>query len=363
MCTECWSGGMVYTCDSKSHAARLEGSSPSSSTLYVNFKLSYNLNSFSKHQIPPPHFESELTTVMPSKSKPKIITIVGPTASGKTALSIALAQQFHGEVISADSRQVYRGLTIGSGKVTLAEMDGVPHHLIDIADPQTIYTAHDFKRDGATALESILNRNRLPIIVGGTFMYLDTLLGRISLPEVAPNPLLRSELEPLTTDALLERLRVLDPERAETIDPDNPRRLIRAIEVATALGHVPRHKPESLYTILPIGLSLSEAERTERIHDRLMVRLASGMVAEVESLRAEGVSHERLEALGLEYRYLSRYLRGDLDYETMVSELETKIGQFAKRQLTWLKRDKTIQWFHPSEQEAIFSTVEEFLRD
>jgi tRNA dimethylallyltransferase len=298
-----------------------------------------------------------------SSPKPKIIAIVGPTASGKTALSVALADKFSGEVISADSRQVYHGLDLGSGKVTPSEMLGIPHHLLDIADPMQVYTANDFKRDGTAAIIEIVERHHLPIIAGGTFMYLDTLLGKIIPPEVPPNAELRAKLENLTTASLLERLRVLDPSRAETIDPDNPRRLIRAIEVATALGHVPKTKPESLYDVLTIGLLLPTEELHTRIHDRLLARLEAGMVKEVEDLLAIGVTHERLEDLGLEYRYLSRFLRGDMPYDAAIAELEVKSRQFAKRQMTWLKRDHSIKWFNPSEQAIIFSTVEQFLQD
>jgi tRNA dimethylallyltransferase len=281
---------------------------------------------------------------MSFNNKPKIVTVVGPTASGKTSLSIALAKNFSGEVISADSRQVYRGLDLGSGKVTKEEMLGIPHHLLDIADPMQVYTASDFTRDGEQAIRDIFIRSHTPIIAGGTFMYLDTLLGKISVPEVPPNPALRTELESLDTNVLIERLRALDPARTETIDPDNPRRLIRAIEIATALGHVPSTiEPVSPYEVLTIGLRLPKEE--------------------FKDLLEQGVPHTRLEDLGLEYRYISRYLQCALSYEDMVSTLETKIRQFAKRQMTWLKRDKLIKWFHPTEQEAIFSTVTNFLQD
>jgi tRNA dimethylallyltransferase len=301
---------------------------------------------------------------MSFNNKPKIVTVVGPTASGKTSLSIALAKNFSGEVISADSRQVYRGLDLGSGKVTKEEMLGIPHHLLDIADPMQVYTASDFTRDGEQAIRDIFIRSHTPIIAGGTFMYLDTLLGKISVPEVPPNPALRTELESLDTNVLIERLRALDPARTETIDPDNPRRLIRAIEIATALGHVPSTiEPVSPYEVLTIGLRLPKEELHNRIHTRLLERLEAGMVAEVKDLLEQGVPHTRLEDLGLEYRYISRYLQCALSYEDMVSTLETKIRQFAKRQMTWLKRDKLIKWFHPTEQEAIFSTVTNFLQD
>lgn len=294
---------------------------------------------------------------------PKILAIVGPTASGKTSLSIALAQRFSGEVISADSRQVYRGLNLGTGKVTKEEMQDIPHHLLDVADPMTIYTASDFRRDGEKVIHEILRRKHLPIIAGGTFMYLDTLLGRIVLPEVPPNPALRAKLQSFDSLTLLEKLRALDPVRAETIDPDNPRRLIRAIEIATAIGHVPRQRVISPYNVLTLGLSLSREELHASIHDRLHTRLNTGMVTEVQHLLAQDITHQRLEDLGLEYRYLSRYLRGELSYDTAISELETKIKQFAKRQMTWLKRDQSIKWFHPNNPDPIFSTVEQFLAD
>ncbi len=296
-----------------------------------------------------------------STIKPKIIAIVGPTASGKTALSLTLAAQFQGEIISADSRQVYRGLDLGTGKVTPEEMGGIPHHLLDVAHPSTVYTASDFKRDGSTAITEILSRHHLPIIVGGTFMYLDTLLGRISLPQVPPNEALRAELEPLSNDELLHRLTVLDPARAETIDADNPRRLIRAIEVATALGSVPKTVPDSPYEVLSIGLTLPPETLHARIHDRLIARLEAGMLEEVRSLLENGVTHSRLEDLGLEYRYCSRHLRGELSYEAMVTELEAKIRQFAKRQLTWLRRDASIVWIPSGDYSAALLAVKNFL--
>ncbi len=296
-------------------------------------------------------------------TKQKIIAIVGPTAVGKTALSIALAHHFNGEIISADSRQVYRGLDLGTGKVTKEEMQGIPHHLLDVADPREQYTVHQFTADAKHALHTIIKNDHQPIIVGGSFMYLDTFLGRISLPEVPMNNELRQELSSYAATELYERLKRLDPARSETIDPDNPRRLIRAIEVATALGAVPRTKVTSPYDVLLIGLTLPFEVLEERIKTRLITRLEAGMVAEVERCIAEGVLHERLETLGLEYRYLSRYLRGLMTKDALVTELGTKIRQYAKRQLTWLKRDTDIQWFSPDDTEAIFSTVTAFLRD
>ncbi len=291
-----------------------------------------------------------------------LIVIVGPTASGKTSLSIKIATTHNGEVISADSRQVYRGLDIGSGKVTPSEMTGVPHHLLDVADPQTVYTASDFKRDATAAMTTIVGRDHLPVVVGGTFFYLDTLLGDISFPQVPPNDELRALLETKSTEELYATLTTLDPERAATIDKDNPRRLVRAIEIATALGKVPTPTPtDSSYRTLKLGIDIDRETLHTNIHTRLQSRLDDGMVAEVEGLVARGVTHDRLESFGLEYRYISRYLRGLLTYDDMVTELETKIRQFAKRQYTWLKRDTDIIWVSPKDFERIEQLVRNFL--
>ncbi|MEX2341145.1 MAG: tRNA (adenosine(37)-N6)-dimethylallyltransferase MiaA [Candidatus Paceibacterota bacterium] len=294
-------------------------------------------------------------------TKPKILVVVGPTASGKTGLSIELAKQFDGEVISADSRQVYRGMDIGSAKVTPEEMQGIPHHLLDIADPKEAYNASDFKRDAEVAVTDILSRGKLPIVCGGTFFYVDTLLGKFSLPEVEPNEELRAELEEKSAAELLTILKELDPKRANSIEPRNPRRLIRAIEVAKKLGHVPEPKEvESPYEAFTIGLTVDIESHAEIIRKRLFERLDAGMIGEVERLLAEGVTHERLESFGLEYRYVSRYLRGEIDYETMINEIVTKSRQFAKRQITWLKRDQSINWFDKDDSH-LFDQVKQFL--
>ncbi len=294
-------------------------------------------------------------------NKPKILVIVGPTASGKTGLSIELAKRFNGEVISADSRQVYRGMDIGSAKVTVDEMAGIPHHLLDVADPKEVYNASDFKRDAETAIDDILSRGKLPIICGGTFFYVDTLLGKVSLPEVEPDEELRAELEEKNPAELLTILQELDPKRASTIEPENPRRLIRAIEVAMKLGSVPEPKEtESSYDAFIIGLTVNMDNHAYILKDRLIERLGIGMIEEVESLIAHGVTHERLEKFGLEYRYASRYLRGEIDFETMINEIVIKSRQFAKRQLTWLKRDQSIHWFNRTDTEVV-KQIEQFL--
>jgi tRNA dimethylallyltransferase len=297
--------------------------------------------------------------------KPPAIAIVGPTASGKTALSIALAQTFSGEIISADSRQVYRGMDIGTAKVTPEEMAGIPHHLLDVAHPNDTYTAADFVRAASEALTAITARGKLPIIAGGTFFYLDFLRGNVSAPPVPPNPLLRSELETLTIEQLLDKIRVLDPNRANALDTHNPRRLVRAIEIATALGTVPPIKPKSSpYRWLTLGIDISLDVLEERIRQRVFSRIDNGMIEEVEQLHANGISYERLDTFGLEYRYIARYLQRLLDKDTMVQEIITKTRQFAKRQKTWLKRDQSIQWIQfPVDTQRAITLVRDFLKE
>ncbi len=293
--------------------------------------------------------------------KPKILVIVGPTASGKTSLSIQLAKLFEGEIISADSRQIYKGLDLGTGKVTHNEMDGVPHHLLDIAEPTEIYNASQYVDGAKTALQGIISRNHLPIITGGTFFYIDALLGKFTLPDIPPNPLLRQTLEGKTTQALFETLHEKDARYAEIVDKENPRRLIRAIEIIEALGHMPEPSKELPYNTLTIGISIPKETLKENIHARLLKRLELGMIAEVERLLEKGITHERLQDLGLEYRFISQYLRNTITYEEMLTQIETKTWQYAKRQMTWLKRDETIVWVDPTDVESIQKEVEGFL--
>ncbi len=279
--------------------------------------------------------------------KPTLIAIVGPTASGKSALAVELALELGGEVISVDSRQVYRGMDIGTGKITQAEMRGIPHHLFDLVDPvNDTYTATDFERDANAAISDILARGKQPILCGGTFFYLDVLRGRMSPAPVPPNPQLRAQLEALSLSELEVRLTQLDPERAATIDSENPRRLIRSIEIATALGHVPKATPvESPYDWHSIGIDVPPATLRQRISERLDERLAAGMVDEVVKLHDDGVSWDRLVSFGLEYRYIAEHLQGKLSYGNMRTQLFFAICGYAKRQRTWLRRDPNIRWY------------------
>ena len=215
------------------------------------------------------------------KRFPKVLAVVGPTATGKSDLAVVLAERFGGEIVSADSRQVYRGLDIGAGKVTKAEMRGIRHHLLDVALPHRArYTVEDFKRDGADAIEEILSRGKLPIICGGTGFYVDALVHDEQFPAVAPDKALRARLAKKSAKALLNELSRLDPRRARDMDPHNKVRIIRAIEIARALGSVPRIKRRERYDVLWIGLTLPRPKLREKIHARLMKRMRGGKLVD-----------------------------------------------------------------------------------
>jgi tRNA dimethylallyltransferase len=286
------------------------------------------------------------------KSKPRVIAIVGPTASGKTALGVWLAQKLDGEIISADSRQVYKGLNIGTGKVTKKEMAGVPHHLLDITSPKRQLSADDFVKKGTLALAKILQNKHIPIVVGGTGYYADTLLGRMTLPQVPPNPALRAKLDKKNVQELFVLLKKKDPRRAATIEPHHKRRLVRALEVAEALGKNPSKEvamggvppAKQPYEVLWLGLNPSPEILQKKIAARLHARMKLGMVHEAKQLHAKGLSYKRMEELGLEYRSLARLLQKKITKEKMMQELERAIVQYAKRQNRWFKRNPTIVW-------------------
>ena len=280
----------------------------------------------------------------------KIIVILGPTASGKSALAVKIARKFNGEIISADSRQVYKGLDIGTGKITKKEMGGIPHYCMDIISPKKIFTVADFKKSADKAIEKIFSKNKTPIIVGGTGLYIQAIVDNIILPEVKPNWKLRKELEKKTTEEMFELLKKLDPRRAKNIDPKNPRRLIRAIEIAKALGFVPNLEasPPS-WEVFQIGIKLSDDALKENISKRLIGRVKKGMVAEAKRLHSQGLSWRRMDELGLEYRYMAKFLKGEMSKEEMIEKLKSEIWHYAKRQMTWFKRDKRIKWInHPT---------------
>lgn len=275
---------------------------------------------------------------------PKLIVILGPTACGKSGLGVALAKKYGGEIVSADSRQVYRGLDLGTGKITPAEMDGVPHHLLDVAQPGEQYSVARFQQEAYAALDGIVARGRLPFLVGGTGLYLRAVAEGYVFHEAPPDPSLRSELEALPTEAL--RARLLDAGVELDVDAWNNRpRLVRLTEKLRSGGdpHAEaERKPR--YQVLTLGVGYPREVVCARIDKRLLVRLDAGMVEEVAALRAQGVNDEFLYGLGLEYRYILRHLTGELSREELTDELGKAIKRFAKRQVSWFKKDRDVHW-------------------
>jgi tRNA dimethylallyltransferase len=296
------------------------------------------------------------------KHKPKVLAVVGPTASGKTTLAVVLAHEFDGEVISADSRQVYRGLDIGTGKATEVEKQGVPHHLIDCADLKDIYTGEQFFRDASRLIQNISSAGKVPVIAGGTFFYIDLLRGKMQAAPVAPDVAFRETLENYTNEELLDLLRSKDERRANTVDPNNRRRLVRALEIIETLGKVPEQTAvESEYDWLLIGIDIEKETLRAKFSDRLSEWLDRGLLEEVARIKAE-VSHERFLELGFEYTLTADYIEKKITKEEFFEQFVQKNWQYAKRQLTWLKRDQTIQWFSPDQDDKVVECVSNFLR-
>jgi tRNA dimethylallyltransferase len=275
-----------------------------------------------------------------------LIVILGTNASGKSDLGMRLAKQFGGEVVSADSRQVYRGLNLGSGKITPAQAALVKHHLIDVAEVSEYYSLAQYQQAAYRAIDAISDAGKPPFLVGGTGLYISAIIEGYELTDVPPNDPLRAELESLPLAQLVARLEKTDPEAAGRIDKRNPRRLIRAIEIAAAgYSDSAARRKSPRYRCLQLGLTWPRENLEERIAKRLRERLAQGMIDEVAGLRSRGVSDLRLDKLGLEYRYIAKYLRGELrTVDELVAQLEIAIRQFAKGQLTWFKRDRRIIW-------------------
>ncbi|MBD5242948.1 MAG: tRNA (adenosine(37)-N6)-dimethylallyltransferase MiaA [Barnesiella sp.] len=280
----------------------------------------------------------------------KLLVIVGPTASGKTNRAVSVAKRFGGEIISADSRQIYRGMDLGTGK-DLEEYDGVPYHLIDIRPAGDKYNLFEYLRDASAVRRDIEGRDRLAVVCGGTGMYVEALLNGLALPEVPVNEGLRKELEGQTLEELTRRL-----ERMKTLhnvtDVDTCKRAIRAIEIQTYYLEHPElavaTRPEPVKDAVIIGIDIDRDTRRRRITERLHSRLESGMVDEVRHLIDSGVAPEDLIYYGLEYKFLTLYVIGQMTYDDMVKGLETAIHQFAKRQMTWFRgmerRGFTIDW-------------------
>ncbi|MBN1777775.1 MAG: tRNA (adenosine(37)-N6)-dimethylallyltransferase MiaA [Clostridiales bacterium] len=273
---------------------------------------------------------------------PNLIAVVGTNASGKSSLAVRLAERYSGEIVSADSRQVFRGLDLGSGKITAEEMRGVPHHMLDVCEAGAFFSMADFQRMAYAAADDILLRGRLPFLAGGTGLYINAVLEGYVLSNVKPDLSYRGHLESYSTPELYRMLLDLLP--GTSVDERNRNRIMRRLEKFHAgdPGHGAR-RPR--YRVKKLGVTWPREELCRRIDERLEKRMEHGMLAEVKGLLDRGVPPLFLRKLGLEYRYLSAYLLGDIQTEQeMLDELSRAIKRFAKRQMTWFRRDKDILW-------------------
>jgi len=323
----------------------------------------------------------------------KILVLVGPTASGKSELGVSLAKKFNGEIISADSRQVYKDMDLGTGKVpgswiklsppkiggvsrkfsgrggikNIFIYKNVPHHCIDFINPKVRFSVARFQKITKKIIANILKRGKLPILVGGTGHYIDAVVYNLNLPNIKPNLALRKKLEQFSTKRLFAQIKTKDPIRAKTIDPHNRRRLIRALEIIlTTKKPIPPIQPltSNLY---PLWLATTLPQETlyKKIEKRLKERLKLGMIEEVQKLhsppqnspplprgggakRRRGLSYKRLESFGLEYKFIALYLQKKITYQEMEEKLLFAIKHYSKRQLTWWKKNKEIHWIKPN---------------
>lgn len=282
---------------------------------------------------------------MPLKNKTyNCLVVLGPTASGKTHMACQLAYKLNGEIISADSRQVYKGLDIGTGKDLneyVVQGKQIPYHLIDVCEVETQFYFPDFIRCLKKAFTEITERDHLPIICGGTGLYLEALEKDHSYTQIPENLELRKQLEEMSKEELIKQLVNCQFERSREHPTDihSKKRIIRSLEIAEYLKTNPLlKKEENIYHPKYIGINISKDERNKRIDERLKQRIANGLIEEVEGLLQRGVTHEKLQYLGLEYKYISHYLLGNINKEELFTQLSTAIHQFAKRQMTWFRR-------------------------
>ena len=299
----------------------------------------------------------------------KLIIILGPTASGKTSLAVDIAYRFNGEIISADSRQIYKGMDIGTGK-DLHEYKNkkIKYHLIDILDPSEDYSVFKFKRDFNIAYKKIIQNNKTPILCGGTALYIDSILYDYKIPKSKPNIKLRTKLGELSFQELKEKLIQINKEQFNDEYHISKRRLIRSIEI---LNNQPSFDmnlqgANKYKNCLVFGIKIERKKLLDRIQKRLKFRIADGMIDEVQNLIQLGFSHDRLNSLGLEYRFISKYLSKDLSYDDMVDKLNIAINQFSKRQMTFFrrieKRGTVIHWISNTKTDYIDDLINKYLK-
>jgi tRNA dimethylallyltransferase len=267
----------------------------------------------------------------------KVFVILGQTATGKSNLAVKIAKKIGGEIISADSRQIYKGLDIGTGKITKEEMRNIPHYLLSVANPRRKFNVSEYKKLAEEKIKEIIKKGKVPIICGGTGFYIDAITKGIIFPEVPPSIKLRKNLEKKTKIELLKILKKLDPERAKIIDSKNKVRLIRAIEIAKALGEVPKiTEVKPMYKFIKIGLYLPSEKLRKKVEQRVRKMFKDGLLNEIKKLKKSGISDKRLKEFGFEY------------YKPTPEKVIKETLKYAKRQMTWFKRDKEIKWLDAS---------------
>ncbi|WNS44962.1 tRNA (adenosine(37)-N6)-dimethylallyltransferase MiaA [Paenibacillus sp. MMS20-IR301] len=295
---------------------------------------------------------------MTTEKKHRVLVLLGPTAVGKTRLSLELAEALNAEIISGDSMQVYRGMDIGTAKITQPEMQGIAHHLIDIHDPQDAYSTAEFQEQGTRLIEEISSRGKLPFIVGGTGLYIESLCYGFRFSEAVADEAYRSELDAYAeehgAEALHARLAAVDPASAERLHPNDRRRIIRALEIHHQTGaplsdSLAGQTKESPYELCLIGLTMDRKILYKRIEDRIDQMLAEGLVAEVQGLLERGYSSSLVSMQGLGYKEIAAYLEGETTLEEAVTLLKRDTRRFAKRQLSWFRHMKEIQWIDVDE--------------
>lgn len=285
----------------------------------------------------------------------KILVVTGPTATGKTALSVELAKKLGGEIVSADSMQIYRGMDIGTAKVTKAEMQNIPHHMIDIADPSEDYSVSRYVEEADAAVRGILSRGRLPIVAGGTNLYIDSLIAGLDFAEKAEDAALRESLnkqyDDIGGEAMLEHLRGFDPERAAKLHPADKRRIVRAVEIYILTGEtITRHDEETKkrpkrYDAVKIALTFADrAVLYDRINARVDKMVSDGLFDEVKGLLDSGLSPACTSMQAIGYKEPAAYFRGEMSKDEAIGLIKLSSRRYAKRQLTWLRRDTTVLW-------------------
>ena len=302
-------------------------------------------------------------------NKIKLITVVGPTASGKTRLGVELAKRYGGEVISADSMQIYKGMQIATAKPTVEEMQGIPHHLMDFLEPNQTYSVAMFVDDAKKCIEDISSRGKIPVIVGGTGLYVDSLLNNISFHESQRDTELSEKLRELYytegVDYLLDMLRKFDGESAERLETEkNPKRIIRAIEFykTTGITITEQNKnsknEESPYSAIKLGLNFEDRQKLyDRINERVDLMVEAGLVLEAKRVFNSELSFTSVKAIG--YKELFPYLKGELPLEECIEKLKQETRRYAKRQITWFKRDKEINWLYPDKADSLEQLFEQ----